>query len=524
MLHHSTIMSQSPFEHHRVSLSSNLSHSLSFPSGFRSSSNFLPTVRRKARIISNKENPIVRCSVSQVGKSTIGWSGLYKRISFMQDTEMGAERVLNQHEKEGKRVYEWMNNRAQKYSTSTRDAAIQLGLIAKVRGVLDAEEYFLKLPDTFKDERTHGALLNAYVQAKSREKAESLIEKMKAEGHVMHSQPFNSMMSLYVNLEEYDKVDLVASEMRQKNICLDIYSYNIWLSSCGAQGSIEKMEQVFETMMENSIRPDWSTFSTMAAIYIKLGHFEKAETCIKKGESRIKGWDKVAYHYVISLYSSVGKREEVYRVWKVYKLLFPRIPNLGYYTMISSLVRLGDIEGAEQLYEEWQLVKSNNEPRIVNVLMSCYVRNGLLEKAEALFDQMIALGGKPNSKTWETLAERYIRENRVFDALSCLKEALLADGSKKKWKPRAHTVFSILKICEQNEDTESKDVLMGLLRQVGCFEDEAYMTYLSSASDEERRMEKRSTHDEVDEDKNGHVSEKLINELLSNGHIDFSLA
>lgn len=455
----------------------------------------------------------------------------------MRNPEMGAGFVLNQHVKEGKRVskwelwriaqklrqfgmyklalevYEWMNDRAQKFSISSTDAAIQLGLIAKVRGILDAEDFFLKLSDELKDTRTYGALLNAYIQAKSRDKAESLIEKMKAESCVRHSQPFNVMMNLYVNLKEYDKVDLVALEMRQKNIRLDKYSYNILLSSCGAQGSVEKMEQVFEQMMESNIRPDWTTFSTMATTYTKLGQFEKAETCLKKVESGIKGWNKIPYHYLINLYTSLGKKEEVYRIWNVYKSIFPCLPNFGYFTMISSLIRLGDIEGAERLYEEWQLVKSSFDPRIVNVLMFCYVRNGLLEKAEALFDQMILLGGKPNSKTWETLAERYIGENRVSDALSCLREALTVDGSKKRWKPRPCNVFSIIKICEQNDDTENKDVLMGLMRQVGCFEDEAYMSYISST------YEKVLTPDEVDEDNNGDPSEKLMNVLLRNGFI-----
>lgn len=104
------------------------------------------------------------------------------------------------------------------------------------------------------------------------------------------------MMNLYVNLKEYNKVDLVASEMRQKDIRLDKYSYNILLSSCGAQGSVEKMEQVFEQMMESNIRPDWTTFSTMATTYTKLGQLEKAETCIKKVESRIKGQKAQSVH------------------------------------------------------------------------------------------------------------------------------------------------------------------------------------------------------------------------------------
>ncbi|XAR63283.1 hypothetical protein NMG60_11023170 [Bertholletia excelsa] len=532
-------ISQSPVHPRHLYLSSTRSYSLS-SSGFLSST-FLRTGNGTLK------NSVVRCSISQVHsygtvdyerRPMLKWNGVYKRISLMENPEMGAGSILNQCEKEGKRftkwelsriikelrkfkrykaaleVYEWMNNRTERFRISTSDTAIQLDLIAKAHGVSSAEDYFLKLPDKLKDKRTYGSLLNAYVQAKMREKAESLIEKMKERGYAMHSLPFNVMMTLYMNLKEYDKVDDCISEMKEKNIAFDIYSYNIWLSSCGAQGSVEKMEQAFEQMkMEKTINPNWTTFSTMATMYIKLGQLDKAEECLKNVESRITGRDRIPYHYLISLYGSVGNKDEVYRVWNTYKSVFPSIPNLGYHTLISSLVRLGDIEGAEQLYGEWLTVKTMFDPRIVNLLMGWYVRKGILEKAEALFGQMVEAGGKANSITWEILAEGHIKEKRISDALSCLKEAVLAEGSKS-WKPKPVNISSILKLCEQENDTSSKDVLMGLLRQVGCLEDEVYMSYIpltnGMSSVEELPMEKGRMDEE---DKDGAGADMLAKQL-----------
>lgn len=446
----------------------------------------------------------------------------------MNDPTISAASLLNEYEKAGKRftkwelhriikqlrrirrfkraleVYEWMNNRAEMFGITTSDTAIQLDLIAKVCGTLDAEDCFLKLPDTSKDQRTYAALLNAYVRAKMRVKSESIYAQMMIRGYHLNPPQVNVMMTLYMNLEEYDKVDLLVSEMRQKNVSLDTYSYNIWLSSCGAQGSIEKVEQVFEQMEQDStVNPNWITFGAMASLYIRVGQFEKAEECIKKLESRITGQDRIPYHHVISLYGSVGKREEVYRVWNVFKSMFPKIPMMAYHTVISSLIRLGDIEGAEQLYSEWLSVRPTNNPRIVNLLMTYYARNGLLVKAEALLDQMVELGGKPNSGTWEILAEGHIREEKVSEALSCLKEAVSVRGSQN-WKPRLVNVSSILSICEQNDDLQSKDVLMGLLSQVGCFEDEAYKSYVPLTD---------GVATVPDEDEDSYGEEILLNQL-----------
>ncbi|XP_030931253.1 pentatricopeptide repeat-containing protein At1g02150-like [Quercus lobata] len=173
-------------------------------------------------------------------------------------------------------VYDWMNNRGERFRVAASDAEIQLDLIGKVHGISRAEDYFLELPDRLKDRRIYEALLNAYLRAKMRGKAESLLEKMSCKGYAMHSLPFNVMMTLYMNLKEFDKVDLMISEMTEKNIKLDIYSYNIWLSSRGLQGSAEKMEQVFEQMKQDrTINPNWTTFSTMATMYTKWNILEK---------------------------------------------------------------------------------------------------------------------------------------------------------------------------------------------------------------------------------------------------------
>ncbi|KAL3537088.1 hypothetical protein ACH5RR_000454 [Cinchona calisaya] len=522
--------------HQSLFLSSNFSYSLSFPSGFCSSTLLKP--------IKPHKNLVFTCSISQVHsygavdyekKRPVGkWNVVYKRIIFMEDPKKGAASVLNQWENEGKKltkwelsrvikelrkfkrfkpaleVYEWMNNRAERFRINTSDTAIQLDLIAKVHGISSAEEYFFKLPDSLKDKRIYGALLNAYVRAGNREEAESLMDSMRDRGYACHALPFNVIMTLYMNLQEYDKVQSVISEMLEKNVNLDIYSYNIWLSSCGSQGSVEKMEQVLEQMkLDTTIDPNWTTYSTMAIIYIKLGQMEKAEDCLKEIESRITSRDRIPYHYLISLYGNVGNKEEVYRVWNLYKSIFPNIPNLGYHAVISSLNRLGDIEGAEKMYNEWLSVKSMFDPRIGNLLLACYIRNGFTEKAEAFLHEMIEVGGKTNSTTWEILAEGHIRERNTSEALSCLKNAVSAEGSKN-WRPKPTNVSSILKLCEQEDNVANKEALMGVLRQAGCLDDETYMSYITVSNGSFTGVEQATNKARSDGDDG---SEMLFNQL-----------
>lgn len=469
-------------------------------------------------------------------KPPLKWSYYYKRISLMENPEKGAASILNQCENEGKKftkwelcrvvkelrkfrhfklaleVYEWMNTRADRFRISTSDTAIQLDLISKVQGISDAEDYFMKLPDSLKDKRIYGALLNSYVRAKKKKKAESMISQMKDRGYASHALPYNVMMTLYMNYKDYDKVDLVVAEMMEKQIPLDIYTYNIWLSSCGSQGSAEKMEQVFEQMkLDGTINPNWTTFSTMATMYIKMGQVEKGEEYLRKVEGRFTGRDRMPYHFLITLYGSSGNKEEALRAWNNYKKTFPTIPNLGYHAIVSSLVRVDDIEMAEKIYEEWLTVKSTYDPRIANLIMGWYVRNGNFEKAEEFFQDIVDVaGGKRNPTTWEILGEIYINKKRISEAVSCLQEATLVEGSKF-WKPKPTNVSTILKLCKQEGDEDSKDVLFRILKKLGCLNDEVYASYISITDagtvSDELPMEKDGA-DDVEEN-----AEVFLNQL-----------
>lgn len=403
---------------------------------------------------------------------------------------------------------------------SASDAAIQLDLIAKVRGVSSAEAFFLSLEDKLKDKRTYGALLNVYVHSRLKEKAESLLDTMRSKGYVIHALPFNVMMTLYMNLKEYNKVDMLVSEMMQKNVELDIYTYNIWLSSSGSQGSIEKMEQVFEQMEKDpSIVPNWSTFSTMASMYIRMDHIEKAEECLRKVEGRIKGRDRIPFHYLLSLYGSIGKKDEAYRVWNTYKSIFPTIPNLGYHAIICSLVKLDDIEGAEKLYEEWNSVKSSYDPRIGNLLLGWYLKKRNTDKALSFFEQMKEDGGVPNSNTWEILSEGHIADKRISEALSCLKEAFMAASGSKSWRPRLINLSRFLELCQEQEDMESAEVLIELLKQSKFSRSGVYASLVGSSDGDKvelsNKIDTADRTDDIFDSENVDGDSQLLNQLES---------
>ncbi|KAL5973822.1 hypothetical protein ACLOJK_030480 [Asimina triloba] len=366
-------------------------------------------------------------------------------------------------------VYDWAANQGIRFNFLSCDAAVKLDLISKVHGISNAEDYFSGLSDELKDKRTHGALLNAYVRAKMKEKAETLMVEMQDCGYADEPLPYNVMMTLYTNMKEYEKAISIFDEMQERGMRMDIFSFNIWITACGAMGDIEKLEEVIQQMTScRSINANWTTYSTLASIYIKRGDLEKAQKYMRQVELRITGRDRGPFHYLLSLYSSIGRKDEVYRIWNFYKSSFSRIFNLGYHTVLSSLAKLGDIERAEAIYEEWLSVKSSYDPKVFNVLIGWYVKEGMLEKAKILLDRVLETGGSPNPNTWDIMAVGYVRRKEVSKALSCFKEAKAASiETQVPWRPRQPSVKEFLVLCEELGDTASKKMLLELLRQAG---------------------------------------------------------
>ncbi|WOL07155.1 hypothetical protein Cni_G15893 [Canna indica] len=466
--------------------------------------------RQNATVPRSKWRPgSIHCSISQVHsygtvdyerRPPLRWSTLYRRISTMEDLSLGAGAVLDRWEAEEKRlskwdlcrvakelrkfrrfklaleVYNWMTAQDGRFTLTSSDMAIQLDLIAKVDGISRAEEHFSNLPDTLKDKRTYGALLNVYGQARMKEKAEATVETMKYKGYASDALPFNVMMTLYMNVGEHEKVRMMFNEMKEKNVSLDVYTYNILITNCAAMQDAQELERVVGEMFSDStINANWTTYTTLATMYTRLGNFEKAESCLKDAEIRITGRDRTPFNYLIGLYGNIGKREEVYGIWNWYKSSFPNILNLGYQSMLTSLIRLGDMDGADVIYDEWLSTTSNYDPRICNILMSSYIREGMVGKAKDVLDGFLDKGGKPRPITWELLAEGYTKEKQLPEAMLSIKAAAAAAGVKK-WKPKPANITSLLELCKEKNDMSSLDLLLTLLRDRGV--EYLYTTYM----------------------------------------------
>ncbi|ERN11342.1 hypothetical protein AMTRI_Chr04g242510 [Amborella trichopoda] len=416
------------------------------------------------------------------------WESLYRRIQLLGSQSIMSSSVLEEWIREGKplakwelrnitrqlrqnsrfkqalEVSDWLIQHGTKYQLRSGDYAIHLDLISKVNGPHHAERYFLQLPKGMKNKLTYSALLNVYVKENMKERAETTMKKMRMLGFLTSALPYNRMMTLYLNTNNLEKIPILLKEMRDSSTLPDANSYTIWITRCGAVSDVEEMDKVYlELKKVSPERANWIVYSTLANMYIKENLIEKAELCLKEVENRIVNNERAPYKYLLSLYAGMGKKAEMYRIWKLYKTSFKNMTNSSYICLISSLVKLGDIEGAESCFEEWESAGLSYDVRVTNILLACYARKGMVKKAELFFVRMRRQGGMPNPNTWEILAEGYLQNGQLGNALAAMEEAV-SSGKGVGWKPKLENVHAIFKDFEMQGDVENVEKCMSILR------------------------------------------------------------
>ncbi|KDP21919.1 hypothetical protein JCGZ_03057 [Jatropha curcas] len=295
------------------------------------------------------------------------------------------------------------------------DIALRLDLLSEVHGIQKAEKYFNNIPQNFRVLEVYGALLNCYVRAKSVEKAEALMQKMRDLGFAKNSLNYNNMLSLYRQTGNFEKIDMLVHEMEENGIAFDNFTFNLLLSAYAAVSDIQGMEKIITKMESGTkIALNDTSYSAAATGYTKAGLLDKALEMLKKSETLItsKGRSK-AYEILITQYAAIGKTDEVLRIWELYKKE-EKVYNKGYVCIIPSMLKFDDIETAEKIFEEWECRNLSYDIRIPNFLIGAYCRKGLLGSAETLVDRVVSKGGKPNAFTWYYLATGYLQNDELL--------------------------------------------------------------------------------------------------------------
>ncbi|OMO82109.1 hypothetical protein COLO4_23216 [Corchorus olitorius] len=442
---------------------------------------------------------------------------LYVRLSRLPKTGGTVSEVLNGFIDEGRRVtkeelthivkelrkyhryqhaldiMDWMGMQNVQYNH--KDHAIRIDLIAKAKGIEEAENYFNSLPPIAKTQSTYGSLFSCYCIAFKKDEAQAFFEKMDDLKFVNNDLPLSNLMSMFMKLGQPEKVPELIDEMKRRNIPPSSFNYVVWMQSYASMNDLEGVERVREELARDSpdkITP--RTYNNLAAIYVKFGEFEKAEECLKKLEEDKRPRDRQAYHYLISLYAHTSNLAEVKRVWASLKQFFPTVTNMSYLTMIHALIKLKDFKGLKECYEEWESSCSSYDMRLATSTVRGFLSADMLEQAEGVLDDAMKKRRELSSKAMEPFMVYFLNKCQFDSALKHLEAAISVD---KTWQPMPGTKIAFFDYFMKEGDVDAAEEFCKLLKSRDCLDANAYLLLLKTyaaagkqAPDMRQRLEK----------------------------------
>ncbi|KAI3823930.1 hypothetical protein L1987_05376 [Smallanthus sonchifolius] len=405
-------------------------------------------------------------------------SSLYRRISPVGDPDISIVPVLDQWVSEGRKVdkdsldkiikslmkfrrfkhaleiSEWMTDK--RYIPPTKgDIRDRLHLIYKVHGLEKAEAFYNNISQVFKGFIIDICLLNIYSLEKLEDKAEAMMQKLRETWRIVSPLPFNILLNLYYNVGNWEKMEALTKEMEKYGLFPDKYSFTPRLSAYAANGNIEGLNKIMEIMeADPRVGMDSNTYLIAANAFLKVGLVEKSLELLKKAE-KIAITSKGRYktlNTVLRTYAKLEKKGDVDRIWKILKE--DKIYNVGYRNMISSLLKLDDVEGAERVFKEWEMSALSYDFRLPDDLIDVYVKNGELGKAEAVLSSGIEKGGVPNFRTWYCLMIGYIEDDQVVKGVEALKNAALSCRVLPYEEPIKDKLMTVLECLERKRNVE----------------------------------------------------------------------
>lgn len=357
-------------------------------------------------------------------------------------------------------ILEWMAMR--KINFSWDNYAVQLDLVSKTKGVVAAENFFNNLPPPAQNKYTYGALLNCYCKELMKDKALALFDKINEMRYVT-PLAFNNLMSLFMRLGEPEKVTQLVHHMKQKTFHLSAFTYHIWMNSCASLNDLDGVERVYEEMKgEAEDKIGWQTYSNLAAIYVKVKDFEKAEMMLKMLENKVKPSQRDAYHCLLTLYAGIGNLGEVHRVWNSLKSVSP-VTNFSHLVMLSTLRKLNDIDGITRCFKEWESNCATYDVRLVCVCVSAYLSHDMVEEATLVFKEASRRSKGPIFRIQEIFMKFFL-EKRQLDAAVSILEAALSEVKGDGWRPSPQVVGAFLKYYEEEKDVDGVDELSKIFR------------------------------------------------------------
>lgn len=340
------------------------------------------------------------------------------------------------------------------------DYASYLDLIAKVRGLHNAEKYIEKIPTSFRGEIIYRTLLANCVASTNVKKAEEVYNKIRELGLPITTFTCNQLLLLYKRVNR-KKIANVLLMMEKENIKLTRFTYKLLIDSKGRSNDISDMELIVDAMKAEGIDPDMTIQAMIAKHYMFAGLNEKAESVVKEIEGSEINKNRNSCKVLLPLYAALGKTEDVTRIWKVCEADASPYEHLA---AIEAWGELGHVENAEKIFDDIMKTSKKLSAKYYNALLNIYANQKLLSKGKELAKRMSDNGCRIGPLTWDVLVRLYAESGEVEKAELILEKAA---KQRSKIRPLYNSYMILLDRYAKEGNIHNAEKIFLRLRQIG---------------------------------------------------------
>ncbi|KAG6531962.1 hypothetical protein ZIOFF_005799 [Zingiber officinale] len=339
------------------------------------------------------------------------------------------------------------------------DYASRLNMICKLDGLQKAEHYIQKIPVSHRGEVVYRTLLANCVTTNNLRKAEEVFNRIKDLGLPITKFICNQLLMLYKRVDQ-KKMPEVLAMMEKENIKPTLLTHRLLIDTKGRANDISGMEQIIDTMKAEELKPDLTIQWTVAKYYISAGLNQKAETLLKEMEGDDIQKNYVARKVLLPLYAALGKADDVGRIWEICKSS-QRLDE--YLAAIEAWGKLGNIEEAEEVFEDMIKVCTKVSARHYITLLKVYANNKCLSKGKDFAKRMMDDGCHIGPAAWDALINLYAETGELEKADSLLRQA----SQRTENKPHYSSYMTLLDKYSEKGDIQNAEKIFQRLRQAG---------------------------------------------------------
>ncbi|XP_057536389.1 pentatricopeptide repeat-containing protein At1g07590, mitochondrial [Amaranthus tricolor] len=361
-------------------------------------------------------------------------------------------------------VMEWII-REKPYKPKELDYSYLLEFTIKLHGISHGERLFLNIPIEFQNDLLYNNLVIACLDQGVIKLSLEYMKKMRELGHSISHLVFNRLIILHSSPRRRKMIPKILAQMRADKVTPHVSTFNILLKIEANDHNIEGLMKVWGDMKRANVEPNEVTYCILATAHAVARLYCGCETYVEAIEKSKTGNNWSTYDVLIILYGYLGKEKELEKIWSIVQG-FPHVRSKSFLLAIEAFGRIGQLNRAEELWEELKSKKTLKSTEQYNSIISVYCKNRLVDKVSSLFKEMKIYGCKPNSITYRHLALGCLKSGLTNEALKTIEMGSKQSTSNqvKKSTPWLETTLSILQMFAENGDLENVENLFEELK------------------------------------------------------------